>query len=113
MRPITGFFLGILLFVGCGGSVTIDPGGAGGTGGSGGTGASGRGGRDAGRPDARDGAAARDATSDYTDDLNCPPFDDPPPERECDPFAAQSGCARGEACYPFVDYPTGPCDREE
>jgi hypothetical protein len=51
--------------------------------------------------------------SDYTEDLNCPPFQGPPPERECDPFAARSGCGPGDACYPFVEYPTGPCDREE
>jgi hypothetical protein len=112
MRPISAFFTGILLFAGCGGSV-MEIGGAGATGGSAGAGTGGRGGRDAGRPDAKDSGGGGDATSDYTEDLNCPPFSEPPPERECDPFATTSGCARGEACYPFVDYPTGPCDREE
>jgi hypothetical protein len=87
---------------------------AGGNGGSAGAGGGGRGGRDAGRPDARDsGAGARDAASDYIDDLDCGPPTSNPPEQDCDPFAASSGCSRGEACYPFVDYPTGPCDREE
>jgi hypothetical protein len=105
--------MGLFWAAGCGG-VAIQSEGTGGAGGSAGASGSGGGGRDAGRPDARDsGRDARDATNDYREDLNCPPQPDAPPIRECDPFAPATGCPLGEACYPFVDYPTGPCDREE
>lgn len=30
----------------------------------------------------------------------------------CDPFNPYVGCPAGEACYPFIDYPDGPCGRE-
>jgi len=105
--------MGLLWAAGCGGSVAVQDHG-GGTGGSAGLGGTGGAGRDSGRPDARDsGPDVRDATSDYKEDLNCPPQPDAPPLLECDPFAPATGCPPGAACYPFVNYPTGPCDREE
>jgi hypothetical protein len=42
----------------------------------------------------------------------CPPVEMRPPTIECDPLGAVSGCAVGESCFPFVDYPSGPCDVE-
>jgi hypothetical protein len=31
---------------------------------------------------------------------------------ECDPFAPTTGCPSGEGCYPSIEYPSEPCDRE-
>ena len=45
-------------------------------------------------------AAARDAASDYTEDLNCPPITIRRPNASAIRLRATSGCARGEACYP-------------
>jgi hypothetical protein len=95
----------------CGGEVTVDGvGGTAGTGGSGATGGSGgKGGtggsavKDAGK-DADTGA---DREPDIYVDPGCPDAPPPPVVWECDPFAASSGCAFGEACYPFVDEPGG------
>jgi hypothetical protein len=42
----------------------------------------------------------------------CAPVVAPPPINECDPLSETSGCADGESCFPFVDYPTGPCEVE-
>ena len=43
---------------------------------------------------------------------SCPPATSPPPSVECDPLAEDSGCAAGQSCFPFVDYPTSPCEVE-
>jgi len=116
MRVWIGASALLAVAVGCGGSIAHDDGESGGTGNAGGFftgGAGGSGGtqrRDAGR-DAR--GDAKDAARDYVDDLNCPDVRGTPPFRECDPFAQPNGCAFGDGCYPFVDYPTGPCDKEE
>jgi hypothetical protein len=45
-------------------------------------------------------------------DPGCPPVVDRPPIDECDPLAELSGCPPGESCFPFVDYPSGPCEVE-
>jgi hypothetical protein len=42
----------------------------------------------------------------------CPPSTSPPPSVECDPLAEDSGCPAGQSCFPFVDYPTSPCEVE-
>src|SRR5688572_9497395 len=42
----------------------------------------------------------------------CAPISSPPPRTECDPLAEDSGCPDGESCFPFVDYPSGPCEVE-
>jgi len=42
----------------------------------------------------------------------CPPITSPPPVRECDPLEQVSGCPDGQSCFPFVDYPSGPCEVE-
>jgi hypothetical protein len=42
----------------------------------------------------------------------CPPVDVRPPINQCDPLADVSGCADGESCFPFVEYPSGPCEVE-
>ena len=42
----------------------------------------------------------------------CPPVNEPPTINECDPLASVSGCPVGESCFPYVDYPAGPCDVE-
>jgi hypothetical protein len=64
---------------------------------------------DGGRPPPR-----RDAGSDGNTYVE-PPCPDPPPPRtsfECD-VARQTGCQDGEACYPYVRYPSGYCQPEE
>lgn len=43
---------------------------------------------------------------------SCPPTTSPPPSVECDPLAEDSGCPVGQSCFPFVFYPTSPCEVE-
>lgn len=69
-------------------------------------------GTDSGRPDGgrRPDSGKPDARNDYVD----PECGDIPPPLElydCDPFA-QTGCESGEACSPFVEYPSDPCSSE-
>lgn len=45
-------------------------------------------------------------------DPGCPPVEQRPTIDECDPLAADSGCPEGEACFPYVEYPRGPCEVE-
>ncbi len=42
----------------------------------------------------------------------CPDAGKPPPALECDAYSEPSGCDPGDACYPFVDYPSEPCGQE-
>lgn len=43
----------------------------------------------------------------------CPPPPPTPPDlTECDPVASPTGCPVGQSCFPFVRYPTGPCEVE-
>lgn len=42
----------------------------------------------------------------------CPPARTPPDITECDPLASPTGCPLGQSCFPFVSYPTGPCEVE-
>lgn len=70
-------------------------------------------GRDAG-PDARAGSGGSGGAtvdSGYVDP-GCPDAPVAEPVRECDPFSVPSGCSFGDACYPFVSYPSGVCDQE-
>jgi hypothetical protein len=47
------------------------------------------------------------------EDPGCPPVSAPPPDlNQCNPLATPSGCPDGEACFPFVSYPSGPCEVE-
>ena len=46
------------------------------------------------------------------EDPGCPPPTPMVDAPQCDPLAEETGCAEGEACYPFVIYPTGPCGVE-
>jgi hypothetical protein len=65
---------------------------------------------DAAKPDAD--ASSIDAFDEYVDP-GCP--DAPPPSTAfvCDPLAPPPGdCAEGEACYPYVQYPSAPCEAE-
>ena len=32
---------------------------------------------------------------------------------ECDPMASTASCPAGQSCFPFVRYPTGPCEVEQ
>lgn len=113
------FLLVALLFVGCGGSVeggTAWAGGSGGIGGGGGTGGvivHPDGGPDA-HPDSGPDSgpdAPWDVESDYYDP-GCPDAAPPPVTEECDSFAKPTTCPGGEGCYPFVQYPSGPCQQE-
>jgi hypothetical protein len=42
----------------------------------------------------------------------CPPASTTPGIRQCEPLATPTGCPDGQSCFPFVDYPRGPCDVE-
>lgn len=46
------------------------------------------------------------------EDPGCPPVSTLPDIEDCDPLAVPSGCPLGESCFPFVSYPTGPCEVE-
>jgi len=93
----------------CGGSVTRD-----GDGGSGGTVGGGTGGSvTSGGKGGTGGSALKDAGKDSEVDRDpyvdpgCPDAQPPPIIWECDPYATFTGCADGEACYPFVQVPGG------
>ena len=45
-------------------------------------------------------------------DPGCPPASERPAINECDPLATISGCPAGTSCFPYVDYPAGPCGIE-
>jgi len=47
------------------------------------------------------------------EDPGCPPVAAPPIKDECDPLAGASSCPVGQSCFPFVRYPTGPCEVEQ
>ena len=54
----------------------------------------------------------KDVLPDYNDP-GCP--DAPPPvvDNQCDPLKPAPGnCLEGEACYPYVIYPSEPCEAE-
>ena len=42
----------------------------------------------------------------------CPPVGELPDINDCDPLASPSGCPSGQSCFPFVTYPSGPCEVE-
>jgi hypothetical protein len=65
-------------------------------------------GRDTGRD-----TSVRDTAPEVWVDPECPDIPPPPPAYECDPLKAPPGdCPRGEACFPYVIYPTEPCEHE-
>jgi hypothetical protein len=47
------------------------------------------------------------------EDPGCPPVAASPVDKQCDPLAAGSGCPAGTSCFPFVRYPSGPCEVEQ
>lgn len=47
------------------------------------------------------------------EDPGCPPVAAPPADQQCDPLATGSSCPAGQSCFPFVRYPTGPCEVEQ
>ncbi|HVZ33290.1 MAG TPA: hypothetical protein VG963_12745, partial [Polyangiaceae bacterium] len=47
------------------------------------------------------------------EEQRCPELPPPPVSSVCDPLAADPGCPAGQACFPFVRYPMGPCDVEQ
>jgi len=69
-----------------------------------------------GKDGGKDGGAdakhdAKDALPDYTDP-GCPDAGPPTTNYECDPYAPND-CGDGKSCYPYVQYPQGPCEQEE
>lgn len=57
--------------------------------------------------------AGKDAISlDGWVDPQCPDAAPPEPQFDCDPFGPNT-CGTNLGCYPWVNYPTGPCDFEE
>ncbi len=61
------------------------------------------------RPDALSDTA--DAEEIYVDPI-CPDAPPPPTKYACDPLAANTGCPAGEGCFPWIQYPTVPCEYE-
>lgn len=45
-------------------------------------------------------------------DPGCPPMAPAPPANECDPLAPDASCPPDQACFPFVIYPSRPCEVE-
>lgn len=67
------------------------------------------------RPDARRDSGVDTGTPepDAWIDPGCPDLPEPKPDYKCDPLKPPPGdCKSGEACYPFVEYPTEPCEPE-
>jgi len=75
------------------------------------------GGRDTGGDTRRDsfadthGDTRTDTERDTYIDPGCPDAPLPPTDFKCDVFKTGS-CPAGEACYPYVTYPTDPCEHE-
>jgi hypothetical protein len=123
------FFVSPLTFQACGGTaISVDetsPNSQGGQGGTSGSSTTLDGGKpnpkDSGKPkpDGSKGgsggqssdASVEDVLPDYVDP-GCPDAGPPETNYECDPNAQNTGCGLGEACYPFVTYPTTPCGQE-
>jgi hypothetical protein len=91
----------------CGGKLSA--GGDGGNAGNGATGGGSTGGTTAtgGKGGSSGFDAGKDVDLDPYVDPGCPDAQPPPIVWECDPYAAFTGCAAGEACYPFVQVPGG------
>lgn len=94
----------------CGGQTEADArsvGAAGSSAGTGGTTA-----KDAGKDAAKDAPKdVKDALPDY-EDPGCPDAEPPVVSYECDVYGEPTGCPEGQACYPFIEYPGGPCQEE-
>lgn len=45
-------------------------------------------------------------------DPGCPPLAAAPPDNECDPLEPAAACPAGQACFPYVIYPSMPCEVE-
>lgn len=113
LRGLLG--LCVLMMVACGGSVSIDgdddpraDSGAGGSGATAGAATGGWSGSDAGLGGSGNlGGGPVDGGVDVYVDPGCPDAEPPPAVLECDPFAVDPGCPFDQACYPYVDYPSG------
>lgn len=56
--------------------------------------------------------AGKDALDEYVDP-GCPDVGPPIKDFQCDPYnQGNSGCAFGEGCYIYVQYPDEPCGKE-
>jgi hypothetical protein len=42
----------------------------------------------------------------------CPPASNLPDIQDCDPLDSSAQCPEGTSCFPFVSYPSGPCEVE-
>lgn len=43
----------------------------------------------------------------------CPDLPIEPPQLACDPYSQRPGdCDEGQSCFPYVQYPSGPCEQE-
>jgi len=115
--------LGVAIAVACGGTVDMDKqkvgkdggGGTGGmvvTGGTSGTGGTVHTGGTGGKKDSGLGGTGGSGGTGGFVDPGCPDASPPPPFEECDVFGPNT-CGDGNACYPFVSYPSGPCDFEQ
>jgi hypothetical protein len=52
------------------------------------------------------------AELDVFDDPGCPRVVEPIEQHDCDPLLPTQGCNSGRECFPYVDYPSGPCEPE-
>jgi len=124
LRGSSFLLAGVLAVAACGGSVAGEDDSTGGAGGfgAGGTGATGGtivtggfGGTSAtggtGGKGGTGGTGGKGGTGGTYVDPGCPDAAPPPPVKDCDPFGPNT-CKAGEACYPFVQYPTKPCEQE-
>src|SRR5215470_2290662 len=112
--------LGLAVAAACGGSVNDDSGkkkdaSVGGTGGTpitGGTHSGGKGGHSGsgGTGGKIDGGSGFGGTGGFIDP-GCPDAAPPPPDYQCDPYGPNQ-CPPGQGCYPYVIYPSAPCDQE-
>jgi hypothetical protein len=62
------------------------------------------------RPDTH--ADAADTGGEIYVDPLCPDAPPPPTRYACDPLGTPTGCRAGEGCFPWVQYPTIPCEYE-
>jgi hypothetical protein len=46
-------------------------------------------------------------------DPGCPPVMAAPADNECDPLASDATCPVGQSCFPYVLYPSRPCEVEQ
>jgi hypothetical protein len=65
---------------------------------------------DAGNSSVGQGSSGSESTF---DDPGCPEIAEPEDDFQCDPLKGSDECGDGFGCYPYVDYPSEPCEAEQ